>query len=190
MLCTKSPNFRKGMVIKMKAIVVCNGKTGFTEKYGRWIAEELSCEMVKYEDMTKEKWEENDVIIYGGYIMAGRVNGLDKVKNELFKEGKKAVIYGVGATDRRAVEVIGKMKSDNLTEEEQQKAGFFYLEGGICYERMGFLPKIMLKMMAKSLKNKKDRTAEETGMMQTLEKSTDKTNKEYIKPLIEYVRKE
>lgn len=122
----------------MKTIVVYNGKTGFTEKYGRWIAEELGCKAVKYANMTEQQWEENDVIVYGGFIMAGQINGLSKVKDKLFKEGKKAIVYAVGATDKRATHVIEKIKNDNLTEEEQKKAAFFYFEGGVCYEKMGF----------------------------------------------------
>lgn len=172
----------------MKIIVVYNGKTGFTEKYGKWIAQELNCEAVSAKEMTEKKWSQYDTIIYGGSMMAGVVRGLDKVKGKFLEDGKRAVIFAVGAVDRRAVEAIEKFKNDNLTPKEQQKIGFFYLEGGINYEKMGFMPKLLLKMMYKSLAKKADRTAEETGMMHAIEKSADKTDREYIKPLIEYIK--
>ena len=34
------------MRVKMNRIVVYTSKTGFTEKYAKWIAEELQCEAV------------------------------------------------------------------------------------------------------------------------------------------------
>lgn len=172
----------------MKKIVIYNGKTGFTEKYGRWIAEELNCEAVSAKEMTESKWEENDIIIYGGSIMAGMVRGLDKAKEKLLENGKKAVVFAVGATDRRVAEAIEKMKNDNLTATEQERIEFFYLEGGVDYEKMGFMPKMMMKTICRSLQKKADRTAEETGMLRALEKSADRTDREYIKPLVEYIK--
>ena len=172
----------------MKVIVVYNGKTGFTEKYAGYIAKELACEAVSIKEMTRAKREESDVIIYGGSVMAGMIRGLDKAKESLLNGNKTAIVFAVGATDRASADVIEKIKNTNLSPEEQDRIRFFYLQGGINYEKQGFISKIMLRAMYKSLKNKADITAEETGMMEVLEKSADKTDIEYIRPLVEYVR--
>ncbi|WP_342758556.1 flavodoxin domain-containing protein [Kineothrix sedimenti] len=168
----------------MERIVVYNSKTGFSEKYGKWIAQELACKAVSYKDMTPQHWKENDVIIYGAGIMAGRINGWDKVKKIPERCGKKLIVYAVGGAPMKADEVILTVKDNNLTKEEQKEIPFFYLEGGIDFEKMGFFPRTMLKTMYKMLKKKKDKTQEDMGMLRLFERSSDNSSKENIKPLI------
>lgn len=173
----------------MKTIVVYTSKTGFTETYGNWIAQELKCEAIRYKELNKDKLQGIDTIIYGGGIMAGRVAGLDKVKKADYIKGKNLIVFATGGTSKDATEIINKMKKDNLSEDEQKKIPFYYFQGGINYEKMGFLSKTLLKAMAKSLEKKANRTNEETGMMEVLKKSNDNSNREYIKELVQYVEK-
>ena len=63
-----------------------------------------------------------------------------------------------------------------------------YFEGGINYEKMSFFPKLVLKFMYIVLKKKKDKTEADSEMMSIFEKSSDKSSKEYIKPLLEYIK--
>lgn len=172
----------------MKTIVIYNSKTGFSEKYGRWIAEELSCEAVSYKDMTPDKLAGIDTVIYGAGLMAGMVNGLKKFRELPMLKNKRLVVYATGAAAMEASGLIQKMKNDNLTLEEQKNIPFFYFEGGINYENMGFMPRMMLRTMYKMLKGKKDRTQDETGMMLAIEKTNDNSKREYIKPLLDYLR--
>lgn len=173
----------------MRSIVIYNSKTGFTEKYAHWIAEKIGCEAIGYKHMTAEQWKNRDVIIYGGGIMAGMIAGWDKIKSNPAAEGKRMILFAVGATQPEETEMIETVKNKNLTEEEQKRIPFFYFEGGINYERMGLITKMMLKLMYKSLKGKKDRTPEETGMMRIFEKSFDHSKEEYIIPLAECAEK-
>lgn len=172
----------------MKCIVIYNSKTGFTKKYAQWIATKLNCEAVEEKNMTPKQWQEHSLMIYGGPLMAGKIAGWDKIRNRIVAEGKQATVYTVGATPMAAVDVIEKVKSDNLSEEEQKEIPFYYFEGGINYEEMGFFSKTILKMMYKSLKNKKDKTPEEIGMMQVFEASFDHAKEEYVEALVEGVK--
>ena len=168
----------------MERIVVYNSKTGFSERYGKWIAEELACEAVSCKDMTLQRWKEKDVIIYGAGIMAGKINGWNKVKKMPELGGKKLIVYAVGGAPMKAEEVILTVKDNNLSKEEQKEIPFFYLEGGINFEKMGFFPKTMLKTMYKVLEKKKDKTQEDMGMLRLFERSSDNSSKENIKSLI------
>ena len=171
----------------MKIIVVYQGKTGFTKRYGEWIAKSLNCKAVAYKDMTAADWPDNDLIIYGGAITVGKISKLEKVKAEASSNSKKLIVYAVGATSMNSSSSISKIKSDNLSAAEQNRIPFFYLEGGINYEAMGFLPKMMLKTMYKSLKKKQNKTEEEEQMMLMFEKSSDNSKKEYVESLIDCV---
>ncbi len=168
----------------MKRIVVYNSKTGFSEKYGKWIAGELACEAVSYKEMTQQRLKENDVIIYGAGVMAGKISGWEKVKKMPELNGKKLIVYAVGGAPMAAEEVILTLKDNNLTKEEQKEIPFFYLEGGINFEKMGFFPRFMLKTMYKVMKKKKEKTQQDIEMISLFEKSSDNSSKENIKPLI------
>ncbi|HHV09948.1 MAG TPA: hypothetical protein GXX75_06700 [Clostridiales bacterium] len=171
----------------MKTIVVYQSSTGFTKKYAQWIAEELSCDLADHEAASK-KISDYDVIIYGGGITAGRIAGLDKLKKNPHIYGKKLILFATGATDRNASKIINSIRDNNLSQQEQESIPFYYFESGINYENMGFFSKTLLKGMCKSLQKKKDRTDEETGMMNALMKSNDHSDKALIKPLITYVK--
>lgn len=168
----------------MKTIVVYNSKTGFTRKYAEWIAQELECRAIPVKQAT---YSDYDVILYGGWIMAGKIAGLDKIKSNQTIGAKKLIVFATGMTGMADTEGIIKIKNDNLTEIEQKSIPFYYFEGGLNYENMGFLSKSMLKMMYKSLAKKQNRTEEETNMMNSLASSTDHSDQTYIRPLINYV---
>lgn len=163
----------------MKAIVVYNSKTGFTKKYGEWIAQEIGCDAVPYKK-EMNGISDYDTVIYGGGIMAGKVNGLDAFKSKVQSDTQKLIVYATGATDFRAMDVIAQMRNSNLTEKEQKSTPFFYFEGGINYDEMSVGSKLITKMLYKMLKNKKDKTPEEAGMAQALEHSFDHSDRKSI----------
>ncbi len=169
----------------MKTIVVYNSKTGFTRKYGEWIAQELGCKAMP---LKQAAYSDCDVIIYGGWLMAGKIAGFDKIKANSLIRAKKLIVFATGMTGMADTKAIEKIKNDNLTASEQKDIPFFYFEGGINYETMGFLSKSMLKMMCKSLAKKQNRTEDETNMMKALASSTDHSDRAYISPLIDYTK--
>jgi len=171
----------------MKTIVIYNSKTGFTQKYGEWIAEELGCEAVPYKKALKQL-DTYELIIFGGWILGGKVTGLDELKKTPSISGKQLAVYATGATPHNADEIVQGFKAGNLSEEEQKTIPFFYFESGINFEKMGFFSKTILKTMKKMMEKKADPTDEEKGMLKLFEASSDQSDKAYINPLLEYVK--
>lgn len=169
----------------MKKIVVYTSKTGFAQKYAEWIAEELGCEAVSCKKYAKSAKDE-DLVIYGGGIMASKINGFSSFKK--LCAGKKVVLFCTGATAMDCADVIETFKTTNLSEEEQETIPFFYFTGGLNYERMGFFGKKIIHMLTNSLSKKTDRTEDEENMLAVMSNSCDLTDKAYIKPLIDYVK--
>ena len=162
----------------MKKIVVYQSGTGFTAKYAGWIAEELGCEAKEYKKMKADELKDYDMVIYGGWIMANMVFGYDKVKALKLKN---VVVFGVGMS----------VPSDDLTakiaaQNEIPKEHLFYFEGGYNPKKVGFVKKMMMNMIKKSIEQKVDKTKEDIHMLETF-KGADCTNREAIKPLIELV---
>ena len=173
----------------MKISIVYNSKTGFTKKYAEWIAEELGCAALPYKGFDIESAGEDDLLVFCGRIAAGKIENLNNVKKLLAgRENLSLIVAAVGATNPGASETINKMWAGNLSEAELETIPHFFLPGGIAYEKLGFGDKSLLKMVAKMLKNKKDKTEEEAEFEKILGGSFDNTAKEYIRPLVEYVR--
>lgn len=164
----------------MKRVVVYQSSTGFTEKYARWIAEELGCEAREIKKMNTGELQTYDVIIYGGFIMANNVAGYDKVK--ALNLGR-VVVFGVGMSVA-CEEIAKKIAEQNSIVRDS----FFYFEGGYNPQKVGFLKRMMMNMIKKSIEKKEEKTAEDMHMLKAFE-GADNTKREYIKPLVQYVSK-
>ena len=78
-------------------------------------------------------------------------------------------------------EVAERIAQQNQIERER----LFYYEGGCKPEKLGFMKKMMLKMVKKSLEKKTDKTADDLHMLETF-KGADNTDKAAIEELIKY----
>ncbi|MEG0452895.1 MAG: flavodoxin domain-containing protein [Coprobacillus sp.] len=171
----------------MSTIVIYKSATGFTKQYAKWIQEELDCDIKDLKDVSKQDYIDYERVIYGSSLMAGKLKSLDEVKKNACKE---LIVFGVGLTSQQdSMKIIDKLKNDNLSSQEQEKIPFFYFEGGIQYDKLGFVQKKMLKMIYKSLLKKENKTEEEIGMMNGLAQSSDHTDKNNIMPLISLLKK-
>lgn len=171
----------------MKTIVVYNSKTGFTQKYGEWIAQELGCEAVSQKKALKQL-DIYDCIIFGGGIMGGRINGINKIKRNTVWKDKKMVVFATGATPQADAILVSGFKNGNLTAEEQERIPFFYFQSGMNFEKMGFFSRTIIGILKKSIMKKENKTAEDEGMLKTLEKSSDISEPTFISPLVAYVK--
>ena len=83
----------------MNVLVTYKSKTEFTKWYAEIIAKGLEADLAEFSEVTAEKMSGYDVIVYGGGLYAGRVNGFKKAK-EMFatSTAKKLVVFATGAT--------------------------------------------------------------------------------------------
>ncbi|NLL80070.1 MAG: hypothetical protein GX234_09865 [Clostridiales bacterium] len=165
----------------MKRLVVYQSATGFTAKYAAWIAEELSCEAKELKHISAEAVAEYDNVIFGGWIMGGMISGLDKLRK---MNPKQLVVFAVGAGSDN-----GNVRSNLKTQNHLEETPFFYLEGGLSFERMSFFPKMMLKMMGKSIAKKENKTEQEEEMVKLFAGSFDHSERKNIEPLVTAVMK-
>ncbi len=164
----------------MKIIIVYQSSTGFTKQYAQWIGEALSCDVKDIKEVTPEKIGEYDRIIYGGWIMGNNVAGLEKIKR---MNPQSIVVFAVGATPD-GEEIRSAIKAQNHIE----STPFFYMEGGMRFERLNLLVRAMLKVVMKSVKKKQSKTAQDEFMEKNLGSSFDNSDKKYIEPLVTYIK--
>lgn len=170
----------------MKILVTYKSKTEFTKWYAQIIAKEVGAELIDFSEVTAGKMSEFDVIVYGGGLYAGMINGFKKAK-EMFKKSsaKKLVVFATGATPNEVTEKVDEVWATNLTEEELATISHFYMQSGLCYEKMSFGDKTLMKLLANMLSKKENKDSTEAGQEQAIKSSYDIKDKKYAQPLIE-----
>lgn len=164
----------------MKRLVVYQSSTGFTAKYAAWIADALSCEAKELKRVSAGEVAQYDSIIFGGWIMGGMISGLDKMRK---MNPAQLAVFAVGASAPKE-EVQEQIQAQNHLDKEP----FYYVEGGLNFEKMSFFPKMMLKMMGKSIAKKENKTEQEKEMAQIFSGSFDHSDKMQIEPFISLLK--
>ena len=96
-------------------VVIYKSKTGFTEKYASWIAEELNCEKYPLENVSMVDLSDYDVIIFGGGVRAGKIGGIKFLnKTRVSLPNKRLVIFATGATPPDENEAINRVQNMNV----------------------------------------------------------------------------
>lgn len=172
----------------MKILVVYKSQTGFTKMYGDWIAEKLNCDATPLKGINKKALKNYDLIIFGGGVHAGSINGLNQIK-KLWREqaGKKLVVYCTGATPVEDIEVIKEIENKNISQTEVRDTPFFYFQSGLNYEKMNIGGKLLMKMFLGMLEKKSDKTEQEKDMLNMIKQSCDFSDKKYIDALVSFV---
>ena len=164
-----------------KIIVLYRSKTGFSQRYAEWIAEDLSCECRPIKGVKLDDLKDHKLVIYGAGVYAGMIAGVGKIKNWMEKSPKKTwVVFATGATphDEAYQELLLKT---NFRKGESRPAHFFYFLAGINYERMGFFNRVLMKLFSSV-------SAKKNGETQTVgQTSIDLANRDYTKDLLRYV---
>lgn len=142
----------------MKILVTYKSKTEFTKRYAEVIAQEVNGMLMDFKEVTVEKMSEFDVVVYGGGLYAGMINGYKKAK-EMFEKSsaKKFILFATGGTPNEATKEIEEVWKHNLSAEELESIPHFYMQGGICYEKMSLPDKTIMKMMSKVLIKRRTR---------------------------------
>lgn len=172
-----------------KIIVVYKSSTGFTKKYAEMIAEEINCTLADYKTVNVKMLSEYNTVVFGSRAHAGLIDGYKKAK-ELFQksEANKFVLFVTGATPNTAEDVIEEFWKQNLTADELSEIPHFYMQSGLCYEKMSFWDKLMMKAAALIIKNKKDKDSNDKAFEQAITNSYDISSKTYIEPLVSFLK--
>lgn len=164
----------------MKTIVIYQSSTGFTKQYAEWIATDLQCKAVSIKEASEKIVREYDQVIFGGWSMANMVNGLDKIRK---MNPKNLVIFMVGATPESVLDMPAIREVNHIANEP-----FFYMTGGMRFDKLNFVVRGMLKVMGKSVAKKENKTPADEFMAKMLGKSFDYTDRKQIDALVAAVQ--
>ena len=171
--------------MKNNAIVLYNSKTGFTQRYAELIGREVGCLVLPLRDAPADL-SPYTAVVFGSRLHAGTFDGWKKVRALLAQRGaKKLVVFATGAMPNQAEAQIQKMWAQNLTAEERETVPHFYLQAGLCYEKMGGIDRAMMKFAAWAMTRRKDETPEDEAFQNAIRQSYDISGPEYIRPVVD-----
>jgi len=177
-----------------KILVMFFSKYGTTKKYAEWIAEELNGDILDVKNIKQNILVNYDTIILGSGLYAGRIVGLNIIKNNYEKiKNKKIVIFTCGLADYSKTENINAIKErivNILSEKITENIKIFYLRGGINYKKLNLTHKIMMWMLKKMIMKKESAQLNEENkeFIETFGKTVDFTNKDNINEIIKYCK--
>lgn len=159
-------------------VTVYESKTGFTKRYADMLASKTNLKVFPVKELSKVgKVEE---IIFLGWMKAGKIQGLNKLRNY----NVKAVCgSGTGRTAEPSTEaVVARNKVEGVP--------FFYLRGG-CYpiKELKGMDRILLSMFLKMLKNQKDKDEKIEEAIKHIENGFDGVKEENLLPVFEWLSK-
>lgn len=167
----------------MKTLIIYNSQTGFTKRYAYWLKEVVDADVVRLKD--KFDLDLYDQIVFGGWAHAGKIKGLDWFKKKIDGvKDKTLIVYCVGASPdgNKDIEIA---LENNLPSDKYPHIHRFYCPGGLDYSKMSFSSKLLMKGLVTFLKLKRNKSIEETQMVEMISKSYDISSKQYLEPLIE-----
>lgn len=174
----------------MKTFVIYRSLTGFTEKYARWIAEELQAECMDLGGFEPGMVNRDTVIVFGGSLHAVGIKGYRTLRKRLKDaEFRELVLFAVGASPERPG-IVDEIREANLRTEEEKSIHLFYMRGGFDYSKLGIWNRFLMTLLKWRIRSRKEekRTADEKGMLASFENPLDATKRENINEIVDHVR--
>jgi len=152
-----------------KVAVIYKSKYGATKQYAEWIARALNADIFSASNVKISRLKDYDMIIFGGGMYAGNINGISQVARY---PAKPLVIFTVGLGDPDGISFAGILQK-SLPPAKFDTAKTFHLRGALDFDALNFLHRRVMNMLAKALAKK--------------DKSQLNSEEAAVAPIVEYV---
>jgi len=133
----------------MKKIVYCSN-TGHTEKYAKMLGEKLNIEVLSFSDV--KSISKDTEIIFMSWVFGNNVVDLQKA----IERFKIISVIAVGMNSNNEKTVNSLKESNKIT------LPFYYLQGGVDYNKLKGIKKIIIKMVGKMVAKENKEEDKET----------------------------
>lgn len=175
----------------MASIVVAyQTKYGTTRTYAQWIAEETGADLLDFRTCKAEQLFGYETIVYCGALYAGGMLGFSRIRKQYETlQKKRLIVAAVGATLQRE-KALEEVKKGNFTPEMLERVPLFLLRGGLDYDKMGIVDRLMMFLLVSSIRKKDPKTLneDEKGILGTYKKTVSFVQRRHIAPIVEAIR--
>lgn len=172
----------------MSGVILYQSKYGAAKKYADWLSGETGFKCMEIKNTDINEVANYDVIILGGGIYASGIAGLPFLKKHLIKlKGKKIVVFCCGASPYEE-NAFSQIREHNM-KGELSNIPVFYCRGAWDMDAMSFKDRTLCNLLRKAVakKNPSDYEVWEQALMAAGDNKCDWTDKEYIKPIIDWI---
>lgn len=170
----------------MKTLILYCSKTGFTQQYAQWLQEKLQCDCIPFSQRNSADFSQYQTVVFGSGCYIGKIRKLDWFKKQLPRlRGKRLAVFFTGAMPPDPSD-IHRLERENFSPEELRLIKTFYLQGGLNYEKMCLKDKFLMAGFRGMLKARAN-SSKEKIMLQNIQQSFDKTSRENLLPLLDYL---
>ncbi len=174
----------------MKTIVVYKSKYGGAERYARWIAEALGCDVRDAKDTRAEDLLSYDTIVYGGGLYAEVINGVHLITKNIDKlRDKKIAVFTVGITpiDRRDYYDTFVLEKNFKTGVPENVKVFNYV-GKMLMDELSVVHRAAIKSLKKLMMGKENPSEMEKLLIDLCDFDDDKCDITHIDELVNYCK--
>lgn len=174
----------------MKTLILYHSSTGFTRRYAQWIAEACQGDLASLEQAGSFSPEDYDAIVFGSWAHAGRIRHLSRFLTLLpDRPGQTRIVFSTGAMPAGSPEIDALLSSE-FTEQQQKDIHRFYCPGGLNYEAMPVSSRVMMKLFARMVQSRKNKTEAEEEMARHIGSSYDLSDRTWIRPILDLLEAE
>ena len=174
------------------AIVYCS-QTGFTERYARWLAEELGTRAVPFAERTSSSVAIAKTLVFLGWFHAGGLKGARWLREVMDgRRERRYVVVGVGAYPMPSEE-WPKSETDAAFEhafpsDRYPDLARFYCQGGFDFDRLCTLDKLAMRAFFRMQAKAAETDPRVAFALDAMREGFDGTRREYLQPVLEHLR--
>ncbi|HSQ89667.1 flavodoxin domain-containing protein [Romboutsia sp.] len=172
-----------------KIAVIYKSKYGSTKRYAGWIALRLDADLYEVSDIRPKDLDDYDIIIYGGGLYIGNINGLKFLtKNYGRIKNKKIIVFTVGM-ESDSNDLNNRIVNKNFDKEIIKNITVFNFRGAFDYRQLNLIDKLLMKGLKNNIskKNIRDLTKDDKIIVEGFERLIDLCDKKAIDILVENV---
>lgn len=176
-------------------IIVYHSKTGFTERYARQLAEETGAALLPLRNASAGQLAGYDTVVFGTRAHAGRIDAWRRAQRLFAQSGaRRLVLFVTGAAPADARQTLDAFWRQNLSAQELAELPHFYLPGGLCYEKMGWADRTMMRavaaVMRRQSQRKPEHSVQDAQFERMITQSFDLSSPDALRPLAAFLREE
>ncbi len=162
----------------MKSLILYKSKYGSSKQYAQWLNQEINSDIFELDKCPS--LENYSVIILGGGVYMGKINGSDFIsKNWDTLKNKKVILFSTSATEPGTPEING-FYENSLPKEIRAQIKYFPLSGACAYKDLTFSHKILSFIGSLFLKDPVKKHEMRHGF--------NRMKKENINPILDYIK--
>ena len=176
----------------MRTAVVYCSQTGFTEKYARWLAEDLGTEAVPYAERERARAGEADAVVFLSWFHAGGLKHAAWLRDLMdANPGKRYAVVGVGAYPMPS-DTWPQSETDAAFErafphERYPQVRCFYCQGGFDFNRLNPLDKVAMRLFFRMQAKEAETDPRAAFALAAMKEGFDGTNRSYVEPVTAYL---